>query len=150
MREFSFILLIFFASCTRTEKGIVFGTPSYEKRTVQVDSSDLKILLLTKEILSLEESWQHDSSQVCNSNKKYTLYCALQKGSIEALGTFNHRRSALQHVRFAIDDYYRNRWEVHRLADFNNHRLTTFKDIHKVIDIAKETIQDKLNNYKKE
>lgn len=60
------------------------------------------------------------------------------------LGKYIHRQAALQEIRFVIDDYYKGRWKVHRLADFNSHPDTTFEDINIVIAKAMEKIRGKL------
>jgi hypothetical protein len=55
-----------------------------------------------------------------------------------------HRQPALQEIRFVIEDNYKNRWSVHRLADFNAHPDTTFNDVKLVIAKAVGTVKSKL------
>ena len=90
-------------SCTRTENGLVFGIPEYEKRDIKV-------------------------SNIVD-------------------GQYIHRRPALQEVRFTIDDNYKDRWKVHRLADFNSHPNTTYTDVVKVLDVTIYRVKQKLEHY---
>jgi len=63
---------------------------------------------------------------------------------METLGEYNHRRVAMQEVRFAIEDVSEGREFQHRLMDFNNLSSTTFSDIHKVLQIATERVESRL------
>jgi hypothetical protein len=138
------MLLILLTGCYQTENGIVFGKPAYEKRDISVTEVDLKILELADQLLSTEASWSNDNGANCNTNKKYSLLCALHEASVRVVGTYEHRRAALQEVRFAIDDFYKNYWQVHRLRDFNSNSKTTFSNIKFVIKEAKIRTKNKL------
>jgi hypothetical protein len=74
------------------------------------------------------------------------LFCALQAASIEVLGQYDHRRVALQEVRFAIERVSGGREFEHRLMDFNNLPGTTFDDIKKVLTMARENVASRLSN----
>ena len=138
------ILVWFVFACTRTENGLVFGVPDYEKRDAKVARVDLDILLKVDEILSDKDTWAKDAARVCGDTRTYSLYCALEKATIEVVGSNVHRQAALQEVRFAVDDYYKNRWEVHRLADFNAHPDTTFQNVKSIIRKSISTVREKL------
>lgn len=138
------ILILLISGCAQTENGLVFGVPDYEKRDIKVSQQDLEILKKVKEILSKRDAWSKDSVRVCQGSDKYSIYCALEKASKEVLGKYIHRQAALQEVRFVIDDHYKERWKVHRLADFNSHPDTTFEDINIVITKAMEKVSGKL------
>jgi hypothetical protein len=137
-------LLLMSQGCTKTENGIVFGTPAYEKRDIKVSKIDLEILLRTKQLLGNESKWDSSVSRTCQKKEPFTLYCALEAASIYVIGEYRHRQAALQEVRFAIDDKYSDRWSVHRLADFNAHSKTTFNDIKSVLNTAIATVNGKL------
>ena len=91
-----------------------------------------------------ESVWRKDAVRICDESVKLSLYCALEKASIEMNGKYIHRQPALQEVRFVIDDNYKNRWKVHRLADFNAHPDTSFSDVKFVIAKAIKTVKGKL------
>jgi len=143
---FLMYIALFLSACTQTENGLVFGTPDYEKRSIDVSQTDLKILLKTKELLDGGRAWRKGWESGCSDVKKYNLYCALEKASITVMGEYVHRQAALQEVRFAIDDDYRARWSKHRLVDFNSHSDTAFKDVQAVLARALERVEGKLAN----
>lgn len=132
------------STCTQTENGLVFAIPDYEKRNIEVSQVDLDILVKADEILHDKDSWRKDPARVCGKSRRITLYCALEKASIEVQGSYIHRQAALQEVRFVIDDRYRDRWERHRLTDFNAHPDTTFRDVKSVIKKTIDTVTGKL------
>ncbi|MDH5325465.1 MAG: hypothetical protein OEZ68_15230 [Gammaproteobacteria bacterium] len=141
------LTLLVFVSCTRTEKGLVFGIPSYEKRHVQVSNMDLEILEKAKYILKDKDHWTNDKARTCTGQPPFNLYCVLEKASIDIDGIYIHRRPALQEVRFTIDDKFKERWRVHRLADFNGHPGTTYEDVIGVLDESIGRIKHKLSSY---
>lgn len=143
-------IAFFLSSCSMTENGLVFGTPDYEKRDIAVSKIDLNILIEANSILKSEDTWLKDSVRTCDESSKLNLYCALEKASVEIMGKYVHRQPALQEVRFAIDDNYRDRWDKHRLADFNGHPKTEYKDVKAVIAIAINTVERKLESQKNE
>jgi len=132
------------AGCYQTENGLVFGKPAYEKRNIKISAVDLEILLKADALLKDEAVWRKDAVRVCAESANLNLYCVLERASIEVTGKFEHRQPALQEVRFVIDDYYKSRWSVHRLADFNAHPDTSFNDVKWVIAKAIDTVNSKL------
>ena len=146
MKRFVFItvLVTVVSGCYQTENGLVLGKPAYEERNVEVSQVDLDVLLKTDQLLKNESNWKKDDVRVCTESSSLSLYCALESASIAVTGKYEHRQAALQEVRFVIDEHYRNRWSVHRLADFNAHPDTTFKDVKLVIATAIEAAKHKL------
>ncbi|MDH3325419.1 MAG: hypothetical protein OEM38_01730 [Gammaproteobacteria bacterium] len=140
------MILMASVSCSMTENGLVFGTPDYEKRSVLSSPNDLEILVKANSYLQYSSEWNREVIKACSDSKKLNLYCALEAASIDVLGKYVHRKAALQEVRFAIDDKFRDRWSKHRLIDFNNHPDTTFYDVKNVIDMAINSVQKKLDS----
>ena len=138
------LLLLASASCSMTENGLVFGMPDYEKRDFSSSPNDLEILLRADSYLQAGVSWSQEEAVTCRDSERLSLYCALEAASMDVLGEYIHRKSALQEVRFAIDDKFRDRWSKHRLIDFNNHPDTTFDDVKKVIRIATNVVRKKM------
>ena len=132
----------------KTENGIVLGLPDYEKRDIRVSQVDLGILTKADAMLSSESTWRKDRASDCSQSEKLDLYCALEKASIEVMGKYVHRQPALQEVRFTIDNHYRERWEKHRLIDFNDNKNTSFENIKYVLAQAIATVRGKLDRYK--
>lgn len=120
------------------------STPAYEKRDLPVDENDLRILDRADAILSDASKWNRHDTRECDPNATtWSLFCALQKANVEVLGTYDHRRAALQEVRFAIEEVAHRDFE-HRLMDFNNLPETKFEDVRKVIAIARAKVQLRL------
>jgi hypothetical protein len=132
------------ASCYQTENGLVFGLPDYEKRDIKVTQVDLDILLKADALLKDETVWRKEATGARDDSGELTLLGALEQASIEVNGTYIHRQPALQEVRFAIDDIFKDRWKIHRLEDFNSHPNTSFADVKTVIAKAIGTIKNKL------
>lgn len=132
----------------KTENGLVFGIPDYEKRDIHVSQVDLDILIKANELLSNESEWRKERVSGCSQSKKLDLYCALETASVVLMGKYVHRQPALQEVRFAIDDNYKDRWDKHRLVDFNSHSDTNFTDIKYVLNVAISAVRQKITHNK--
>ena len=121
------------------------ATPAYEKRDQPVDAADVAILKRADEILADESRWnRHDDRNCDPTATTWSLFCALQKACVEVLGSYDHRRVALQEVRFAIEDVAPHQEFQHRLMDFNNLPSTQFADVKKVLAIALERVQKRM------
>jgi hypothetical protein len=132
----------------KTENGLVFGIPDYEKRDIHVSQVDLDILIEANELLPNKSAWRRGHVPDCSQSKKLDLYCALETSSIVVMGEYVHRQPALQEVRFAIDGNYKDRWDKHRLVDFNSHSDTSFADIKHVLNVAISTVRWKITHNK--
>jgi hypothetical protein len=142
----SFFIANDFVFLTQTENGLVLGKPAYEKRSAAVFDSDLNVIREAQSLLDAEINWSKDGTRECNGENPYSLFCALEVASIRATGEYVHRRPALQEVRFAIDDQFKDRWEVHRLAEFNSHPDTEYSDVLAVLATAHRRIEQKLGS----
>jgi hypothetical protein len=124
--------------------------PAYEDRDRPTTRDDLLILKRADEILSDETKWNRKDDRTCRKeDKAWSLFCALQKASVEVLGKYDHRRVALQEVRFAIEDVTKGREFDHRLMDYNNLPTTEFKDIKQVLKMAADKVAARLKEGKK-
>ena len=147
-----FTLLIcfsFLASQAMAQDKPTQNEPTYEQRDQPVTKDDLLILKRADEILSDKTKWNRKDDRTCKpEDKVWSLFCALQKASIEVLGKYDHRRAALQEVRFAIEDVTKGRDFEHRMMDYNNLPTTQFKDIKKVLKMATKKVAAKLKEKK--
>ena len=124
-------------------------SPELERRDQPVTNDDLRILLKTAELLRDESVWNRKDDRECDDDEatgKRSLFCALQKACIEVLGAYDHRRAALQEVRFAVEDATRGHDFEHRLRDFNNLPTTQLADIKRVLQVATDRIKSRLKN----
>ncbi|MEO8366451.1 MAG: DUF3833 family protein [Pseudoxanthomonas sp.] len=115
--------------------------PDYEDRDQPVSVKDLEILDRANTLLANESAWSRKDTRECPPGaKSLSLFCALQKASIEVLGAYDHRRAALQEVRFAIEDATAGREFEHRLMDYNNLPETQFSDIKNILVAARAKV----------
>ena len=122
-------------------------SPELERRDQPVTEDDLRILVKADEILKDESVWNRNDDRVCDDDEsagRWSLFCALQKACIDVLGKYDHRRVALQEVRFAVEDATRGRDFEHRLRDFNNLPETRFADVKKVLKVATDRVKSRL------
>ena len=158
------ILLVSLAACTTTKPHAQtapaphprekFGDPvQYERRDAPVSIEDLKTLERASELLGNESAWNRNDDRICTDDEamdKRSLFCALQRASAESYGSHDpakvadHRRVALQAVRFAVEEATQGRELNHRLMDFNNLPETRFADIQQVLARATQRVRARL------
>ena len=112
---------------------------------------DLEILKRADKILSSPAVWNRHDTRVCKpEDKTWSLFCAMQKASLDVLGEYRHREVALQEVRFAVEDVTKGIEFEHRMMDYNNLPSTTFSDIKHVIKMATDRVSARLAAQKKQ
>jgi len=124
-------------------------SPELERRDQPVTNDDLRILVRAAELLQSEAVWNRKDDRECGDDEatgKRSLFCALQKACIDVLGTYDHRRVALQEVRFAVEDATRGQDFEHRLRDFNNLPTTRLADIKRVLQVATDRVKSRLKS----
>ncbi len=107
-----------------------------------VTKADLRIVQRARKILDSPAKWNRADTRDCPAEAKtFSLYCALEKATVEVTGKFEHRGAAMQEARFVIDEVMAkgNHYE-HRLMGYNNDPKTTFADIQKFFRILEERI----------
>lgn len=122
-------------------------TPQAEDREQPVTADDLAILVRAETLLRDATAWNRADDRECKDDEatgKRSLFCALQKACIDVLGTYDHRRAALQEVRFAVEDATRGQAFEHRLRDFNNLPTTRLADVQGILAVAKGRIGERL------
>ena len=139
-------------SARRVSRDIVTPTltdtdPELERRDRPVTPEDLRIVARAKSLLQNESVWNRKDDRECTDDEakgQRSLFCALQKATIEVLGAYDHRRVALQEVRFAVEDATRGQAFEHRIMDYNNGAKTTLNNIWQVLDVAMERMRLRL------
>ena len=122
-------------------------SPQRERRDQPVTGDDLRILLRANELLKDESVWNRNDDRICDDDEatgKRSLFCALHKACIEVLGQYEHRRVALQEVRFAVEEATVGREFEHRMKDFNNLPETRLVDVKRVIQVATDRVKSRL------
>ena len=111
------------AQDTDQEPRLTHTSPELERRDRAVTQEDVEILIRAEEILADESTWNREDDRICSDDEsagQWSLFCALQKASTEVLGVYDHRRVALQEVRFAIADMTDGREFAHRQRNLMN------------------------------
>ena len=126
---------------------ITATSPELEERDQPVTAEDVAILVRADSLLSSTAVWNRADERDCRDDEatgKRSLFCALEKACIDVLGSYDHRRVALQEVRFAVEDATRGRTFDHRLRDFNNLPETRLEDVKRVLAVAKDRVSARL------
>jgi hypothetical protein len=106
-----------------------------------VTRADREIVRRARAIIASPAQWNRADNRQCRPEAKtFSIYCALEKATIDAGLKFEHRGAALQEVRFVIDEISVDRNYEHRLMDYNNDPRTSFADMQQVFHIAEELI----------
>lgn len=129
-----------------------YGQLTDENRNLVFDFNDLAIVQKADSILSDSLLWNKQDDRECADDiatKKYSLFCALYKASLDVTGVYAHRRPALQMVRFTLEKYENGRVRDHRMMDWNNHPDTHFAEVKKVLSETIIAIKDQLKDAKK-
>jgi len=117
-----------------------------DSRKRPVDRQDLMILDSADVMLSDALVWDRADDRKCGpQDETFSLYCSLYFGSMDTIGEYQHRRTALQEIRFAIEDATGGREFNHRMMDFNNLPETSFDDVKDVIETASARVQSRLD-----
>jgi hypothetical protein len=120
-----------------------------ERRDQPVTDEDLRILQRADKILVSPAVWNRSDTRTCTAaDKTWSLFCALEKASLEVLGEYRHRDVALQEVRFAVEDVTKGIEFEHRLMDYNNLASTRFDDIKGVLRVAMIRVSTRLEAQK--
>jgi hypothetical protein len=126
---------------------ITATSPELERRDRAVTADDVRVLTRAAELLRDESTWNRADERECQDDEatgRRSLFCALQKASLEVLGRYDHRSVALQEVRFAIEDATSRQDFEHRLRDFNNLPGMTLSDIQTVLRVATDRVRSRL------
>jgi len=116
-----------------------------DSRHRPVDEVDLAILDDAMTRLVDPELWDRADDRQCSpDDETVSLFCALQFASEAVVGEYQHRRTAIQEVRFAIEDFTGGRDFEHRLMDFNNLPETSLDDVRQVLAMARDRVRDRL------
>lgn len=116
-----------------------------EGRSRIVDEKDIRIIDRARQRLSSERVWNRADNRKCRTGDiKVSLFCALQFASRDVTGEYRHRRTALEEVRFALEDATKDRQYDHRLMEFNNDRRTTLPDVWAILSTARARLAQRL------
>src|SRR5258708_31770869 len=93
----------------------------------QVPASDLdrEILAEAATIITADSVWNRADNRKCApAATTWSIYCAVQRATIEVTGGFHHRRPAIQLVRQIGEGRTHGKAYHHRLFGYNNYPST--------------------------
>jgi hypothetical protein len=91
---------------------------------------DRAIVERARTLLSTPAVWNRADNRKCPpAAGNWSIYCAMEKATVDVAGAFHHRRPALQVVRAIVDERSAGRPYQHRLMDYNNDPATTHADV---------------------
>lgn len=110
-------------------------------RTRIVDTADVAILDRALTLIPGQKEWDRADDRECApDDTAFSLFCALKRASEETIGAYEHRRTALQEVRFAIEDARPGVEYEHRLQGFNNDPSTSLDEVRGVLIAARNRV----------
>lgn len=145
----SCVLFAVLFSATGIAQEFAPSSAESEQRNRPASEEDLRILLRADELLADSSVWNREDDRVCEDDEAIgvrSLFCALYRASIDVLGTYDHRRVALQEVRFAIEDATNGFDFSHRLMDYNNLPQTQLADIKSVLRTAQDRVRSRVEH----
>ena len=99
-------------------------------REIPLNDLDRQIIQRAASILSSVSAWHRADNRRCPATATtWSIYCAMQRATIEVTGAFHHRRPALETVRQIVEARTAGRNYNHRLMDYNNDPSTTLEDV---------------------
>lgn len=102
-------------------------TPAQE---IPPSALDRKIVERAAAILTSDAVWNRADNRQCPlSAATWSIYCAMEKATVEVTGAFHHRRPALELARKIVDERTAGRAYDHRLMDYNNDPSTRLADV---------------------
>lgn len=99
-------------------------------RQVAPSALDRQIIERAAALLSTEAKWDRADDRICAAtDTTWSIYCALQRATLDVTGGFHHRRPALELVRVIVEQRTAGRDYSHRLMDYNNDKTTRLEDL---------------------
>ncbi|MEO8621821.1 MAG: hypothetical protein ABI625_12200, partial [bacterium] len=81
-------------------------------------------------IISSDAVWNRADDRKCPASATtWSIYCAVEKATIEVTGGFHHRRPAGELVRLVVEERTNGKAYAHRMMGYNNDRATTLSDV---------------------
>ena len=117
------------------------------ERPKPVTTDDVHILEKADALLKDESTWNRSDDRACDDDRaagRFSLFCALETACTQVLGEYDHRRAALQEVRFVVEEVTRGKDFEHRLMDYNNLPETRFDDVKQVLRTSAQRVTARL------
>ena len=100
-------------------------------RRVPPSGLDHQIVRRADALLSSTSVWNRADDRRCPADATIlSIYCAMERATIEITCGPHHRRPAMEVVRQVVDERSAGRGYEHRLMNYNNDPRTTLADVH--------------------
>ncbi|HXD21975.1 MAG TPA: hypothetical protein VN613_01350 [Gemmatimonadaceae bacterium] len=101
---------------------------------VRPNALDRAILQRAALLFTSDSMWNRADNRKCPpSAKTLSIYCAIERASIEIAGGFHHRRPAQELVREIVDERTKGKSYNHRMMDYNNDPSTHLADVQSLL-----------------
>jgi hypothetical protein len=98
---------------------------------------DKRIVERAAALLSSPTVWNRMDDRICPAAAStWSIYCAMERATIDLTGAANHRRPAMEAVREIVDERSTGRNYHHRLMDYNNDPTTRLDDVRSLFNEA--------------
>jgi len=111
-------------------------------KQVAPNAMDRRILIRAAAILNVDSVWNRADDRKCApAARTWSIYCAVEKATIEIAGAFHHRRPAAELVREIVEERTKGKSYEHRLMDYNNDSSTRLADVRSLFAEAIQRIK---------
>lgn len=126
----------------------VYAPKRNNETASEIAADDLRIVQRARGLLSSTAVWNRADNRQCPPHaKSISLYCALEKATLDVTGAFDHRGSVMDDARSALDDISPHHPNYdHWLMGYNNDPTTTFADIQNVLRATEERIKKRIQH----
>jgi hypothetical protein len=99
-------------------------------KQVPASGLDREVLKNAATIITSDSVWNRADNRKCApAATTWSIYCAVQRATIEVTGGFHHRRPAMELVRQIVEERSQGKSYHHRLMGYNNDPSTRLEDV---------------------
>jgi hypothetical protein len=103
-------------------------------KQIPPNALDRAILQRAATIITSDSVWNRADNRKCPATATtWSIYCAVEKASIELAGGFHHRRPAQELVRVIVEERTKDKKYSHRMMDYNNDPSTRLQDVQSLL-----------------
>ena len=113
------------------------------KHEVAPEALDERIILRAAEIARAGADWNRADDRRCDAHPtSWSIYCAMDRATIEVTGAHDRRRPAMEVVRLLVEERTKDRAYAHRLMGYNNDAKTTLEEVQSLFEDALKRVRD--------
>ena len=111
-------------------------------KEIAPEALDERILLRASQIVREGAGWNRADNRKCDDTSRWSIYCAMDRATIEVAGAHDHRRPAMEVVRVLVEERTKDKAYGHRLMGYNNDPKTTLDDVRTLFEEALRRLHD--------